>query len=105
MFWGRKLLLSVSGDEMKVLLCVFLVLLATQGVAGQTTILTGRIYDANGAVIVGATVNAVDSNAQIRKSVTNESGIFELILPYQKYEPGSKFKISIYKVSPRRQIS
>ena len=65
----------------------------------QTAILSGIVYDANGAVIVGAKVTAfalIDEKLQKFETATDDNGEYKLSLPYKKYDSSSDFKVSKY---------
>lgn len=67
--------------------------------APPNTNLTGVVYDANGAVIVGAVIIAVDANKKLFQARTNNAGEYVLNLPFNKYDPSSKdFKIVTYNI-------
>jgi len=51
------------------------------GQIGETAQVTGTVYDANGAVIVGARVSATDSEGKQFDALTNQSGVYILKLP------------------------
>ncbi len=62
-----------------VLLYVFLFLLASASF-GQATLLSGVIFDRNGAVIVGAGVNAKAASGKVRVAKTDSNGSYSLSL-------------------------
>ncbi|MFT3745189.1 MAG: carboxypeptidase-like regulatory domain-containing protein [Pyrinomonadaceae bacterium] len=51
--------------------------------------LTGTIYDQNGAVIVGAKINAKAGRTVVH-AVTDNAGFYMLTLPFNHYQPKSK---------------
>src|SRR5687767_7673007 len=75
-------------------------LLNGQSVSGysETSTLTGTVYDANGSVIVNATVVAVDQKKQRFETKTNSDGIYTLSLPFNPYTTSPKFKVAKFEV-------
>lgn len=69
------------------------------------TRLSGTVYDANGAVIIGASITAIDGDNRVFKTKTNENGVYELELPFSEYDTSttgfnsSEFKIAAYEIS------
>ncbi len=62
-------------------------------------ILTGVVYDVNGAVIVNGTmVIAYDGNGKKYESVTNDEGVYKLELPLAAY----KIKVSAPGFCPKQ---
>jgi hypothetical protein len=67
-------------------------------------VLTGAVYDWNGAVIVGAKVTAYQTNGEKYESKTNNEGIYSILLPFdvyrfEVYSPGfSTLKIEKYRI-------
>ena len=57
----------------------FLLLITNLGVSAQSTgTLSGQVFDSLGAVVIGATVIAVDANAKEKSAVTNRQGEFTI---------------------------
>lgn len=66
----------------------------------ETTTLTGHVYDANGSVIVNATVSAIDQKKQKFETRTNADGLYKLKLPFSPYVSSDhKFNVAKYDVS------
>ncbi len=62
-------------------------------------VLSGNIYDANGSLIVGAEVTAINEKGEKFQTITNDEGIYILKLPYNPYENGNAdFKIAKYEI-------
>ena len=83
---------------MKALWILSLILGLAVFVNAQTAILTGEVYDANGAVIIGAKVVAVNEKLQKFETKTNSEGIYKLELPFKQYksENSENFVIEKY---------
>jgi hypothetical protein len=67
----------------------------------NTSILSGSVYDAYGAVIIKAKVTAKNEKGETFEAETNNEGIYFLKLPFNNYDPktaSSKFKISKYVI-------
>ena len=89
---------------MKVLQILVLILGLAISINSQTTdkaILSGTIYDANGAVIVGMKVTAINEKGKRFEAVTNDEGIYFLDLPFNLYDPkkSANFKITKYELT------
>ncbi|MFN0279271.1 MAG: carboxypeptidase-like regulatory domain-containing protein [Pyrinomonadaceae bacterium] len=55
----------------------------------STSILTGRVYDANGALVPFIKVVARNVEGKIFETTTNDDGIYKLTLPFNKYGVGN----------------
>ncbi|HVE59847.1 MAG TPA: carboxypeptidase-like regulatory domain-containing protein, partial [Pyrinomonadaceae bacterium] len=55
-----------------------LLLISSSASAQQNGSLSGQVYDSLGAVVIGANVIAVDSNAKEKTTITNKEGIFAI---------------------------
>ena len=64
----------------------------------QKSELTGTVYDANGAVVVGAKISALSSDGKKFETVSNDRGVYVLTLPFNKYEASRAFKESRYDI-------
>lgn len=62
-------------------------------------ILTGTVYDPNGAVIAGTKITAVNQKGEKFETLTNGEGEYVLKLPFNEYEPGYKFKVAKYEIT------
>ncbi|MBK9526932.1 MAG: carboxypeptidase regulatory-like domain-containing protein [Acidobacteria bacterium] len=69
-----------------ILLFVFAASVAVRSQADGTSILTGTVYDANGAVILRAVVTAINSKGEKFETSTDDDGVFVLRLPFHKSE-------------------
>ena len=84
---------------MKILQILILIFAFTVGVIAQKAVLSGNVYDANGSLIVGAKVSAINEKGEKFETFTNDDGIYTLKLPYNPYRPGSvDFKIVNYEI-------
>lgn len=85
---------------MKIFVLTMLLMFAGS-VFGQTasSMLEGTVFDANGAVIPGASVSAMDENGKVISAMTNYRGDYELNLTVKAYEASHNFKISKYQIS------
>ena len=84
---------------MKVLQILFLVLGLAVCINAQKAILTGTVFDANGAVIPKSKVTATNQKGDKYEAFTNEDGIYKLDLPYNEYKPNPNFRIAKYEIS------
>lgn len=73
-----------------------------KAIKANTAILSGTVYDANGAVIPGAKVTAVNSKGEKFETRTNVSGEYILKLPFSEYDSTANFKIAKYQVTAER---
>jgi len=81
---------------MRVLQTCCLILVTSIFSYGQKAILTGSVYDANGALITGAKIVAVNERLEKFESLTDEKGEYKLNLPFKRYESNSNFRVSKY---------
>lgn len=82
------------------------ILVLTLGLAvvgsAQKSILTGSVYDANGAVIPGAKITVADVKGEKFETKTNNEGVYVLNLPFNPYDTtksGTGFRIAKYKIT------
>ncbi len=65
----------------------------------NTSILSGSVYDAYGALIIKAKVTAINEKGERFETETNNEGIYILDLPYNPYSSGNiDFKIAKYEI-------
>lgn len=84
---------------MKVLRVLFLILGLAIVATAQKSILTGSVYDAYGALIIGAKITAINEKGEKFEALTNNDGIYILNLPYNPYRPEIvDFKIAKYEI-------
>jgi hypothetical protein len=62
-------------------------------------VLSGTVYDANGAVLVNARITATDETGRKFETVTNAKGVYELNLPYKNYEQQTDFRMTKYGIA------
>lgn len=84
---------------MKVLQTLVLILSLAVLVNAQKTVLTGSVYDANGAVVVNSKVTAVNQKGEKFENYTNDDGVYTLNLPYNEYQPAYSFKVAKYDIT------
>jgi hypothetical protein len=60
--------------------------------------LSGNVYDANGALIVGAKVTAINEKGQKFETRTNDEGVYILSLLFNPYYSTANFKIAKYEI-------
>ena len=65
----------------------------------KTGILTGTVFDPNGAVIPGTKITAVNQKGEKFETLTNEDGEYVLKLPFNEYAPTYKFKVAKYEIT------
>jgi hypothetical protein len=62
--------------------------------------LFGNVYDANGSLIVGARITAINERGEKFEAVTNEDGNYTLNLPFNRYSPNLRnFKVAKYEIT------
>ena len=86
---------------MKILQILVLMFGLTVLANAQKAILSGTLYDANGAVIPEVKVTAVNEKGEKFEAVTNDDGVYSLSLPYNRYESGTSsanFKIAKFEI-------
>ena len=85
---------------MKVFQVLFLIFAFSVFANAQKSILTGSVYDANGAVIVKAKVAAIDQKGERFEAETNDEGIYILNLPFYSYDTkkSADFRIAKYEI-------
>lgn len=82
------------------ILLFFVLVLSGRTQTSQLTLVNGTVFDANGAVIVNATVIAIDQKNQKFKAKTNDEGIYNLQLPANLYSSSERnFQIAIYDIT------
>ncbi len=64
----------------------------------QKAILSGNVYDALGALIIGAKVTATNESGEKFEAVTNDKGIYILNLPFNSHSSNLKYKIAKYDI-------
>ncbi len=81
---------------MKILLVLVLVLSLV--IVANTQVLTGTVYDAQGALI--PKVKAINEKGKVFETETNDEGIYSLNLPFNDFTKISskQFKISKYEI-------
>jgi len=65
------------------------------------SILSGSVYDANGALIIKAKVTAINEKGEKFETLTNDTGIYVLNLPFNLYDTSKSvidFKIAKYEI-------
>src|SRR5688500_12916503 len=86
---------------MRVGSCVLFLFALPIFVLAQTTgfsKLTGTVFDAEGSVVVGAKITAVAAEGKRFHATTNDEGMYELTLSYNRYDRTLKFRESKYDV-------
>ena len=81
---------------MKVLQVLTLIFGLTIFANSQTSILSGSVYDAYGALIIGAKIVAVNERFEKFESFTDDKGEYKLNLPFKRYDSTGNFKVSKY---------
>jgi len=79
---------SINKSMKKIVVIAALILGMGIGAAAQekiTAVLTGTLYDPNGAVIVGAKVTATDEKGNKFQAISNDEGKYSFQLPYCRY--------------------
>ncbi len=85
---------------MKILQTLGLILGLAVFANAQKTILSGTVYDANGARIVKSKVTAVNQKGEKLETFTNDEGIYTLNLTYNPYQPGSfSYRLAKYDIT------
>ena len=84
---------------MKILQTLVLILGLTVFANAQKTVLSGTVYDANGAVIVKSKVTALNQKGEKFETFTNNEGVYTLNLTYIPVEPGFSYKMAKYDLT------
>lgn len=87
---------------MKVFRIALLVMGLSYCVGAQKTMLSGTVYDAYGAVIVGASVTATDRENRRYETKTSDDGVYSLSLPFNEYASRDKnknFRLARYEIT------
>ncbi len=63
----------------------------------NSSVLSGIVYDANGAVIVGAKVIATNEKGEKFQTLTNEEGVYVLNLSFNSYDSKTSFNFRMAK--------
>lgn len=66
---------------------------------GQKAVLSGAVYDANGAVVPETVVIAINEKGEKFGTLTNSEGIYVLNLPFNPYNSKADFKIAKYEIT------
>ena len=71
----------------------------------QKAILSGTVYDANGAVIPETKIIATNDKGEKFVTLSNSEGIYMLDLPYNQYDTrrSANFKVAEYEVKVERE--
>ncbi len=72
-------------------------------VNAQTATLKGRVYDANGAIIIGAKVKAINGSSNIFEATVDKYGEYKLDLPFTQYNSSPEFRVSRYLIKVEAQ--
>jgi hypothetical protein len=86
---------------MKVLQSLFLILGLAVLVNGQKAILSGTLYDANGAVIPKEKVIAISNTGEKFEALTDDNGVYSLSLPFNSYNAktsSANFRIAKFEI-------
>lgn len=85
---------------MKILQALALILCSAALASAQKTIVTGTIYDANGARIARSKVTAVNQEGKKIEVAANEDGDYTLNLPYNPYDPQNiNYRLAKYEIT------
>lgn len=88
---------------MRVLLTLALVFGLVFSVNAQTATLKGRVYDANGSVIIRAKVKATNGSSKVFEATVNKYGEYKLELPFVPYNSSPDFRVSRYLIKVEAQ--
>src|SRR5688572_24988537 len=67
--------------------------------AQDTIKLHGAVYDAEGAVVVRATVTVTErSTGRVYSSATNDEGLYEFKLPVKLYRPSTGYRAASFDI-------
>ena len=84
---------------MKVLQILVLTLGLAVFVNAQKAVLSGTVYDATGAVVIGVKVTATNEKEEKLENVTNDEEIYTLNLPFKTYNSKADFRIAKYELT------
>src|SRR5688572_19215234 len=89
---------------MKVLQVLVLILVLADFVNSQNVVLTGRVYDWQGAVILGTEIKAKDKSGKVYTAKQNDDGVYSVELPEAIYSlefqsmDFQPFKVKKYRI-------
>ena len=84
---------------MKIWQVFTLIFVLTVFAEGQKADLSGSVYDATGALIIGAKVTALNEKGEKFETVTDNDGIYTLNLPFNPYTSKADFKTAKYEIT------
>ena len=85
MCWVRRLLLESTGMDMKFFLSLVTIICCSVFTNAQNIRFVGSVYDPNGAIVIGARIEARSETSKVLHTVSNNDGKFELELPTGLY--------------------
>lgn len=90
---------------MKILQILVLIFGFVVLVNAQKAVLSGTVYDANGAVIPETKIIAINEKGERFKTETNNEGVYVLNLPFNLYDTknSAHFKIAKYEIIVDRE--
>jgi hypothetical protein len=90
---------------MRFSLIFVLILGSTVFAFAQKAVLSGTVYDANGAVIPETIITATNEKGEKFATLTNGEGFYVLNLPFNQYESKSSagFKVAKYAISAEQK--
>ena len=84
---------------LRILFLILGAVILTYSQTDKKSVLTGIIYDANGAVIAEAKVTAVNQKGEKIETLTDEGGVYWLILIVNPYNSSFDFKEAKYDIT------
>lgn len=85
---------------LQVLVLIFGLAITVISQTNYTTVLSGTVYDANGAVIPKTIIKATNEKGEKFETETDDEGLYVLNLPYNKYDTKTTtdFRVASYEI-------
>lgn len=90
---------------LQILVLTLVLLVLTVGAVAQKAVLSGTVYDANGAVIPETKITATNEKGEKFETVSNSEGIYILNLAFNQYDTrkSADFEIAEYEITVERE--
>ncbi len=84
---------------LQILVLIFGLSVFANSQARAKVFLSGNVYDANGALIIGTKVTAINEKGEKFESITDDEGKYVLNLPFKIYNSDADFKVAKFDIT------